>query len=167
MQAKVIKQRAVPPIEPIRLSSWHRWSIYVSTGLLAASGLVWLLAHYFLRRHGEFGDIPSPAEAWMLRLHGLSMLAALFLCGSLLKTHMLKAWQIRRNRWTGLLAVSLLLVLAVTGYLLYYFSNEDLRPILSVVHWVPGIALTFSLPMHVWKGRRRTEAAQAYLKRAA
>lgn len=158
MALKAVRPTTTARVETIRLEKWHRQALYATTLLVSGSGLLWLVAHFALRRHGEFGDLPSPLEGWMLKVHGLGILAALFLYGSLLKTHMLKAWQMRRNHRSGLVTVSLLFILLVTGYLLYYFSSDALHPILSVAHWVPGIALILGLPFHIWRGRHQTVA---------
>ena len=47
---------------PTRLPSWQEWAVYVSLGLLAASGLAWLLLDQWVRVAGEFGPEPHPAE---------------------------------------------------------------------------------------------------------
>ena len=102
--------------------------------------------------------MPHPAEHWILRVHGLAMLVGLFVYGSLLRAHMINAWKLRRNRNTGLLVASVLALLTVTGYMLYYVGGETTRPIISIVHWVIGLVIGGLLPFHVWHGRRARNA---------
>lgn len=90
----------------------------------------------------------------MLRLHGMAMMICLFLYGSLLRVHMIKAWHVRRNRTTGLIAVTTFLLLVLTGYLLYYAGDETSRPIISLAHWIVGLGVGAVLPFHIWYGRK-------------
>ena len=41
-------------------------------------------------------------------------------------------------------------VLALTGYLLYYFAPEGVRPALGWVHAVAGIAMVLAIALH-WR----------------
>lgn len=146
---------ATPRGDSIRLGPWHQWAVYGSTVVLVASGLVWLVLHYFLAQPGEFGDTFHPGEPWMLRLHGAGAMVGLIVYGSLLPVHIRRAWTIRRNIGLGISLGSLLIALTVSGYLLYYAGDEETRPVISVVHWVVGLAIPGILTWHVISGRRR------------
>ena len=67
----------------LRLERWHRRAVYGSCAALVASGVVWLLGHYFFRSEGQFGQSVSPLEPWAMRVHGAAMMAVLFFLGSL------------------------------------------------------------------------------------
>jgi len=58
--------------------------------------------------------------------------------------------------WRGIVSSSLLLLLTVTGYLLYYAGGEDTRPVISALHWVVGLSVPALLVWHVVAGRRRS-----------
>lgn len=141
--------------EGIRLGPWHQGAVYGSTVILVASGLVWLVLHFFLAQPGEFGETFHPGEPWMLRLHGAGAMAGLVVYGSLLPIHIRRAWAIRRNLVLGLGLATVLLALTLTGYLLYYAGGEETRPVISVVHWAVGLVIPFLLTWHVVSGRRR------------
>lgn len=146
--------------ENIRLPPWHRWSLYVATAVLFATGALWLALHYLIPPPaGEFGQTTHPLEPWMLRVHGLAVMVALFLYGSLLRAHIIKAWTRRRNRVSGACLVAVLGLLTISGYLLYYSGEEGLRAVLSVIHWGVGLTLAGVLPLHVYFGHR-TRAKQ-------
>ncbi|MFO1320142.1 MAG: DUF4405 domain-containing protein [Burkholderiales bacterium] len=143
--------------EGIRLGPWHQGAVYGATGVLVASGLAWLVMHYFLAQPGEFGEALHPGEPWMLRIHGAGAMAGLVIYGSLLPIHIRRAWSLRRNIGLGIALVTLLLGLTLTGYLLYYAGGEESRPVISALHWVVGLAVPGLLAWHVVSGRRRTK----------
>jgi hypothetical protein len=135
----------------IVLPAWLRWTIYASTAVLFITGVMWLVAHFGLRDASD--DLPHPAEHWILRVHGFAMLVGLFVYGSLLRVHMINAWNMRRNRVTGGIVSCVLLILTLTGYVLYY-GTETTRPVMSALHWVIGLAISALLPFHIWRGRK-------------
>ncbi|MHB1186809.1 hypothetical protein [Thiobacillus sp.] len=141
--------------QPIRLGARHKRALYAIFLALWGSGVLWLLFHYFLRVAGEFGDAAHPLEAWWLRLHGLAGFAALVAVGSVLPVHARRAWQLGRNRRTGLAMKAWLLWLAATGYALYYFVSEANEAWLPPAHWVAGLALPLAGLIHIRLGRRR------------
>jgi len=139
----------------IRLGAHHRKLLHAGFALLWLSGTLWLTFHYFLRTEGEFGPEPHPLEAWWLRLHGLMVMAALALAGSLAPNHIRLAWNRRSNHHSGLPMLALTVWLAATGYALYYFSSDDNAAWLPLLHWIPGLALPLLLGLHIRLGRRR------------
>lgn len=141
-------------VETIVLPRWLRWIVYGTTAVLFVTGALWLLVHYGLGRNPA-DDLPHPVEPWLLRVHGLAMMAGLFVYGALLRAHMVNAWKLQRNRATGILVAAVLGFLAVTGYMLYYASGETTRPVVSAAHWIVGLVVVVVLPLHIWRGRRR------------
>ena len=147
--------------DTIRLGPWHEWAVYLATGVLVLTGVIWLVLHYFFTGKGEFGPTIHPLENWMLRLHGAGAMAGLIVYGSLLPVHIRRAWAVRRNVVLGVGLVALMLLLTVTGYLLYYAGGEETRPVISVLHWVIGLAVPALLVWHIVSGRVLTRAADA------
>lgn len=145
--------RPLPP--PIRLHTRHKGTLYGIVLALWTSGVLWLLFHYFLRVAGEFGETAHPLETWWLRLHGLMAFAALVAIGSVLPIHARRAWQLNKNRRTGLAMKLYLLWLALTGYALYYFLSESNEAWLPLAHWIAGLALPLLGVLHIRIGRRR------------
>ena len=68
--------------------------------------------------------LPSPLEPWLMKIHGGAAMLTIYLAGTMLYGHMVNAWQGRRNRGSGGTAAATMLVLALTGYGLYYFGGE-------------------------------------------
>lgn len=128
-----------------RLPAWQRRTLYASGALLLLTGLAWLALHYTLGAGA--GELPHPLEAWCLRLHGLAAMAGLFAFGTLAAAHVPQGWRLSR-RWhlvhqqrTGKLLCALAALLVLSGYLLYYFAPEDLRPGLGIAHAITGVAM--------------------------
>ena len=110
------------------------------------------------------GGLPHPAEAWLMRLHGLAGFGGLFLFGVLAAGHVPQGWRLAgRHRWarqrgTGVALCSLAGLLSLTGYLLYYYAPEPLRPTLGCAHAAIGIAM---LGVVLGHRRRRNASTRA------
>ena len=142
-----------PAVAAIGLERWHRWAVYGSLAALTASGLIWLLLHHFARLPGAFVDRPHWLEPWSLKLHGLAAFVSLFFAGSLLNSHMRRAWQLRRNRASGAWTAAVFLILTLSAYLLYYGGGESMHSLVSLAHWLVGLALVPLFVVHIWLGR--------------
>jgi len=122
------------------LSRSRTLTVYsISLGLWG-TGAVWLLLHYFFVQEGPFGPGPHPLEFWSIAVHGAFAFASLWLIGLLWSVHIPAGWRSLRRRWSGSLMFGLSAFLILSGYLLYYFGDADLRPLLSVLHWGMGLA---------------------------
>ena len=138
----------------LALAKWHEWLVYLSVGLLTATGLAWLWLDRFGKVQGDFGPEQNPALPWLLLLHGVIAYAFLVIAAMLVPVHMRLGWNALRNRVSGLALVAIGLFLAATGLLLYYATAEGLRGLSSTVHWVIGIVLPVLIAVHVVRGRR-------------
>ena len=125
-----------------------------------ATGVLWLTFHYFVQVEGQFGPSPHPLEQWWLRLHGGAAMISLVVVGSLLPIHIRRGWHMRRNVLAGVSLSSMLVVLMLTGYALYYFGDERGRVWISAFHWCIGVAGPLILLWHIVSGRRATLAKQ-------
>ncbi len=150
------------PPAPIRLGAHHKRALYGIVLALWGSGALWLLFHYFLRVPGDFGDAAHPLEAWWLRLHGLMGFVSLVAIGSVLPIHARRAWQLNKNRRSGLVMKVWLLWLALTGYALYYFLSESNEAWLPFAHWIAGLALPLAGLLHIRLGRQRAPRTRVF-----
>jgi hypothetical protein len=138
-----------------RLVAWQRVVLFGTGAVLLASGAAWLALHY-----GRGADaLPSPLEPWTMRLHGLAAFAALFAFGALAAAHVPQGWRFsHRMRWarqrgSGVVLCVLAATLALSGYLLYYFAPDPIRPTLGWLHSALGAAMAVLVATH----RRRDE----------
>jgi hypothetical protein len=143
-----------------RLPRWQRLTAEVAGAALLASGIVWLLAHY--GGGAVSGDLPHPAEPWMMRLHGGAAMAALFALGLLAAGHVPHGWRVtatrhgRRQRRLGLALLALAAAAVGSGYLLYYFVPERWRGLIGGLHSAAGLVMAALL---VWHRRHRMPRA--------
>ena len=144
-----------------RLGNTQRRALYAMFLLLLGSGLLWLGFHYFVIAKTDFGDAHHPLETWWLKLHGLAAMLALIGFGSLMPGHIRNAWQHRKNRGSGGTMAAVMVLLALTGYFLYYVGGEELRHFTSIAHWAIGLALVPLLILHIVLGRRSRERSQS------
>ncbi len=135
-----------------RLVRWQRIALYASGGFLLVSGTVWLALHYSLGTGS--GGLPHPLEAWVLRAHGLAAFAGLFVLGVLAAGHIPQGWRLsHRRRWegqrsTGLMLCVIAAVLALSGYALFYFASETVRPALGWAHAAVGVTMAVLIASH-------------------
>jgi hypothetical protein len=140
------------------LSRARRLGVYgVGIGLWLSGGL-WLLFHYFVHVGGPFGSSPHPLEPWWLKLHGGFGFAGLWLLGLLWGAHIAYAWPQRRRRWSGGVLLGCMAWLVLSGYLLYYLGDEDLRAATSLLHWSLGLACPVVFLVHRLARRERAAA---------
>lgn len=144
----------------LRLSPRHRRFVYGAFAAIWASGVLWLIFHYFLPRQGEFGAEPHPLEAWWLRLHGAAAFFALWLGGLVWIVHVRHGLARPKRRVTGIALIAMFGVLAASGYLLYYASDDALRDAVRLVHWLVGLALIVPFLLHSLRARRLRKARE-------
>ncbi len=133
----------------MRLAPDLRRALYAIGALVTLSGIVWLYGHYAGR-----DGMPDWLSPISMEVHGGAMMALLVLAGSVIALHAPTGWREGKNRRSGIALSAILLALTVTGFLLYYLGNEQLRAATSVVHWTLGLASVLALPLHAWFGRR-------------
>lgn len=137
-----------------RLERWHRRSLYGFSSLLLISGVLWLIARYFLRVATEFGETIHPLEHIAMQIHGAAVIFTLFFVGSLLLQHIRRAYRARKNLTSAWLLIAALVILSITGYALYYLVNDANRTWVSLLHWTLGLMSPAILVAHIVLGRR-------------
>lgn len=143
----------MPHRRTARLAHWQTWLLSLSGGALWLSGAAWLLLHYYGQMPGEFGPEMNPLEPWMMKAHGLVLIPALLGIGGMFVVHIPKGWDYRHQRIAGIALCAVLAVLVITGYMLYYAGDEDLRALASLAHWCIGLALPVIFLWHYLNGQ--------------
>lgn len=143
-----MSDRAGSTSSPSRLSRLRRVAIYAVGIGVWISGILWLLFHYFVVHEGPFGPTVSPLEPWWLKLHGAFAFGAIWIFGLLWGVHIPVGWAGRRRHLSGGLLVGLLAWLIISGYLLYYVGDEQLRAATSLTHWLIGLVVPIGFLAH-------------------
>jgi hypothetical protein len=89
--------------------------------------------------------------------HGLAAVAFVFVFGSLLPLHVCRAWRVRRNRGNGAFFVTIVALLVISGYALYYLGAERWRAAFSAFHLWVGAASPVLLILHIRSGRKSSK----------
>jgi hypothetical protein len=134
----------VPRVPGAALRALLEWSLCG----LAWSGALWLLAARVLSVPDEFGDRMPEWTPRLLEAHGGLAMIFLVAAGGWLQQHVGPRITRPAGRWSGVLQLSLLGLLTVSGYGLYYWADERTRPSWSAVHWVGGLLLLVTLLLH-------------------
>ena len=133
----------------LKLPRWHKQTLYTAFGILLISGIAWLLMHY-----GRDADsLPSPLEAWVMRLHGLSSMVMLMALGMVLGQHIPSGWRLSRmagrpaQKRSGLWLSGALALAALTAYGLYYLVPESWH---ALTGWAHALLAAAALPLWWW-----------------
>jgi hypothetical protein len=138
----------VKPQPTLRLGADNRLLVNLTATGVWASGVLWLLFHYFMVHTGEFGPERSPLEPWWLKIHGAFAFLSLWSGGVLWGLHVVNGWRQKRRRWSGATLFGCFLVLILTGYLLYYVGDDQPRAMISIIHWILGLAAPLVFASH-------------------
>ena len=115
-----------------KMPAWQRG--FVITGMLICSvtGSAYLLGHEFQIERALLGN------HLMLAGHGLSAMLASIALGSILPFHLKAGYQSKRKRFSGFTQLGFLLILMITGGILYYGPAELREPTIQL-HWLTGL----------------------------
>ena len=138
---------------PTNLPRWQELAVYISFGLLLATGILWLVFDRWVRVAGEFGPEHHPAEHLMLIAHAIGAYAFLVVVGAMIPVHIPLGWHQRRNLASGITFVTICALLGVTALGLYYVGEDTLRGWTSSIHWVVCLIALPALLIHVVRGR--------------
>ena len=136
--------------EKVRLEPFHRRLFYIVFGILWGSGMLWLLIEWF--KDPELGAARTLLQTLSMKVHGATMLVYVALLGTLI-AHIRRGTALKANRLSGFTMIALNGVLAVSGWLLYYVSDDTLREFSSLFHWTIGLIALPLLCAHILAGR--------------
>lgn len=147
----------------MRLRFVQKSVVWTAIAVVALTGLAWFILHDLVET--ERGE----TQRLLLTLHGVSAYATLIVMGSLLPLHVRSGWHRRRKRWTGGTTLAVLVLLAVTGLVLYY-GSEETRETARWLHIGIGIVCMALFPVHAMLAgavQRSTDSATSPQERAA
>ncbi len=143
-----------------RLDILHRRSLYSICAVLFVTGCLWAVLHYLPGVLGMDERTSMADAALAMKVHGAAAMLALVLVGAVLPRHVNHGLKNSLNKPSGIGMLSVLAMLAVTGYFLYYAGSETFRSMNSWAHLMAGLALPAVVAVHVL---RRVSSARAAL----
>ena len=118
---------------PGKMPGWQAWLVIVGMLTCSITGSLYLLGRQWQIERALF------ANHTVLASHGLSAMLATLALGSVLPFHIKAGFQSGRKRISGFSQLALLMVLLISGGLLYY-GPEEVRDAAINLHWVVGLA---------------------------
>jgi hypothetical protein len=140
--------------------------LYADSLTLLLSGVSWAWIQH-LDREGRAGDTLLQIKTKLLAIHGISAMLFVLLLGTLLVSHVHRAWLGRKNRPNGAFFLTAVSLLTLSGYALYYLGSESLRDADGQFHLWLGIAVPALLGWHIWCGKRAVNRRKADYSRPA
>jgi hypothetical protein len=118
------------------------------------SGTIWLYLDQAAAGRDPFDGAPSPWAPPLLTSHGVVAVAAMYLFGWITSHHVLRWWSRGRRRLSGGTLASLLVLLTVSGFTLFFVSDDRWQHYASVVHDILGLIAPVMAVQHWFFVRR-------------
>lgn len=135
------------PLNP-RYRAW----LYAAFALLFLSGAAWFALDQV---GGGAGAGPwAETATWLLMIHGGVAMAALMLLGALFPLHIQPSLRRAKNYGSGFTMLTVIGLLILTAFGLYYAGGEGLRAWSGYLHIALGLAFPILLTAHVLWGKR-------------
>jgi len=131
----------------------QRLAVYWIVGVLWLSGCAWLALDLMFAKRGPFGAAPHPLQPPLLLVHGVVAILSMYLFGWIGARHVLYWWPAGQRRLGGAVLAATVALLGVSGFLLFFLSDDNAQRIAAVVHEVLGVAVTVFALQH-WLSRR-------------
>jgi hypothetical protein len=133
----------------------RRLSIYLVLGALWVSGCVWLVLDQFFESKGQFGMTPHPWASGILLVHGIIAIFSMYLLGWVSARHVLRWWPGRLRRLSGGTLAALFALLTLSGFALFFVSDDRWQHLAAAAHDVLGLGITVFAIQHWFFARRR------------
>lgn len=138
------------------MSIGQRRAIYATVGALWLSGCAWLALDECCARRGPFGNAPHPLEPPLLLVHGVIAIGSMYLFGWISARHVLRWWPGAVRRWSGGALSATIAALALTGFALFFLTDDLWQHAAALTHDALGLAVTLFAVRHWFFGRLRT-----------
>lgn len=132
------------------MSRWEKRLYHLSTAVVTASGVVYLVMKYFMATGDPFAIVNHPWQPAMLSLHVLAAPVLTFVVGLIVSSHVRTrlAAGTRANRRSGLVAAIAFPTMVVSGYALQAFTHAMLIQAALVLHLVSSGVFALGYVVH-------------------
>ncbi|HEX4377998.1 MAG TPA: hypothetical protein VHZ99_12685 [Steroidobacteraceae bacterium] len=138
----------------IVMSATQRWIVYTLTTALWLSGCIWLVLDQLARHRDPFGGERNPWQSATLTAHGVLAVAAMYLLGWVTARHIAYWWNLERRRISGSFLSAVLGLLTISGFALFFLSDDRWQQYAAIVHDVLGVAVAVLIIQHWFLFRR-------------
>lgn len=132
----------------------QRLAVYVVGALLLGSGILWLILDQFFAHQEQLGRTPHPLEPPLLLIHGVVAILSTYVLGWVSARHVLQWWTPGLRRWSGGVFSAVLLVLSVSGFALFFLSEDLSQRAARLTHEALGAGIVVFAIQHWFFGRR-------------
>lgn len=122
--------------------------LYASVFALIVTGVLYAIPRY-ADLYFDLDLTPMVAPSLLMKVHGAFAMWVTLLLGIIWQAHVRLRMRRPLNRVAGFTLVTILVLLTVSGYLLYYVGGRELREITSLVHTGLGVAVLVIIVWHV------------------
>ena len=129
-----------------------RMCVYFTFGGVWLSGCAWLVLREFFQTVGEFGVARHPWEPSLLWIHGALAIVVAYLTGWLMARHASEAWRQHQRRLSGGLLTLVIALLSVSGFLLFFVTDDAWQTRSAYLHDLFGMLVTVFAIEH-WRVR--------------
>jgi quinol-cytochrome oxidoreductase complex cytochrome b subunit len=137
-----------------RMPRRQRLAVYAISAVLWVSGLLWLLLELFFARQDQFGRAPHPLQPPLLLIHGVIAILAMYVLGWVSARHVVRWWTEGQRRVSGAAFTVVLCVLTLSGFALFFVSDDQWQHVSKLTHEVLGVGVTLLAAQHWFFGRR-------------
>ena len=122
--------------------------LYVSVLALVVTGVLYAVPRYAdLYFDQDWSPIVAPGS--LMKAHGAFALWTTLLLGIIWQAHVRLRMRRPFNRFAGFTLLAVLVLLTISGYLLYYVGSREFREVTSLVHTALGVGVLFIIIWHV------------------
>ncbi len=139
----------------------QRFWIFLILGTLWLSGCAWLCLDQFFASRGPFGKTPHPWEGPIVLLHGVIAVASMYLLGWISAQHVSHWWHKRLRRISGSFLCAFLGILVISGFALFFISDDGWQHLAAVIHEISGLAITPLAAQHWFVRYRQPSSSDA------
>jgi hypothetical protein len=144
-----------------RMPAGKRLAIYLVLGALWLSGCAWLALDQFFESTGDFGKMPNPWEPAILLAHGIIAILSVYLLGWVTARHVLRWWPGGLRRLSGGALAAFFLLLGVSGFALFFVSDDRWQHWAAIAHDALGLGVTVFAIQHWFFARHRDARSAA------
>lgn len=139
------------------MKPFERWSVWVTSFLVVASGTGYFVTKYLMSASDPYAVVNHPLQPLFLKLHVLTSPLLLFALGLITVRHVWRHYRsgVRWSRKSGITAAVAVVPMVVTGYLIQVLTAAGWIRAMAWAHIGFGFLYAVGFGVHAWVIRRR------------